>query len=201
MSRAPSLAWAAERWRGLSAFAGVVVSLVTAAIHPPPVGEPAAHVAFGGFAAAVVSGLVYVFMRRHSAGRYAWTWWGVALAAVSLCVVVNLTYASMWDRYVTTYAGARHVVGSELTEVGRRWVETRGQSAPADLLFAAAGQTDMMWTPASIAATRQRFRLVYYSCYPLFALSVLATVQAVQAAGARRLKRSRPPAHHRVAAR
>lgn len=189
MTDAPTLTWVRGRWRALSAFGAVVVSLVTAAIHPPPVGEARSHVAFGGFAAAVVTGLVYVLMQKRSRAMDTRAWWIAALVTILLTVAVNVTYASMWDRYVVEYAGSRHVVGSELTEVGRKWVETRGESAPQDLLFAAAGQAELMWTPESIARNRRNFRLVYYACYPLFALSVLATVQAIHCARTR--KRSR----------
>jgi bacteriorhodopsin len=187
---APTLTWVKGRWRALSAFAAVVVSLVTAAIHPPPVDEARSHVAFGGFAAAVVTGLVYVLMRKRSRAMDTRAWWIAALVTVLLTVAVNVTYASMWDRYVVEYAGSQHVVGSELTEVGRKWVETRGESAPSDLLFAAAGQAELMWTPESIARNRRNFRLVYYACYPLFALSVLATVQAIHCARTRKRRKN-----------
>jgi hypothetical protein len=191
--RGPTLTWIRDRWRALAAFGAVVVSLVTAAIHPPPVGEARSYVAFGGFAAAVVSGLAYVGMRRWSRVKDTRGWWAAAAIAIVLCVTFNVGYASMWDRYVAVYAGAPRVVGSELTDVGRRWVETRGQSEPADLLFAAAGQADLMWTPESINANRRNFRLVYYACYPLFALAMLATLQAVHCSARGPARRRRKP--------
>jgi hypothetical protein len=198
VKRGPGLAWVRDRWRAFAAFGAVVVSLVTAAIHPPPVGEPGTYVAFGGFCAAVMSGLVYVLMRRRFGRRDTYWWWAAALVAVALCAVVNLQYAAMWDRYVATYNGQRLIVGSQLTDVGHRWIDTRGQSSPSDLVFAAAGQLDLFWTPESIARTRRNLRLIYYLCYPLFALAILSVVQALhcssQSGTRRRTPRPKSPA-------
>jgi hypothetical protein len=193
VSRGPTLPWIRDRWRAFAAFGAVVVSLVTAAIHPPPVGEARSYVAFGGFAAAVVSGLTFVAMRRWSRVQDLRAWWITAAVGIVLCLVFNLWYASMWDRFVAIYAGAPRIVGSELTDVGRRWVETRGPSSPDDLLFAAAGQADLMWTPDSIGRNRRNFRLVYYACYPLFALAMLTTLQAVHCSAKRSPARPRKP--------
>ena len=74
---------------------------------------------------------------------------------------------------------------------GRAWAAAHGQDTNA-LLFDFTGNATNVWTSDSIARVKSRMRLSYYAVFPLVALAILSTVQAVQARrrpGRRRLSR------------
>jgi hypothetical protein len=183
-----SLALARITWQAVVLPASVLASLLTLAIHPAPPGDPASRAVYGVFVAAACCGLGYVAMRRWSFARHTIGWWSVAAIALAAGLWTNVAYARLWQRAVARYQEQPTIVGSDLTEVARRWLETEPQATPDGLLFAAAGDAAMMWTADSIAANQQRLRLLFLACFPVLSLAIVATAQAI-ACGT---QRSRP---------
>jgi hypothetical protein len=101
-------------------------------------------------------------------------------------------YEALWDAHVATYQGQRQIVGDVLTPEGEAWVRQRGGADASQLLFDAAGEAEQIWTAESIARMKSRMRLVYLAGFPLVAVGILATLQAVHCALARKKPRKRP---------
>jgi hypothetical protein len=169
----------ATRWRALSTVGGVGASLVTAMVHEPPAGDPKTIVAFGAFIAAVVSGLTYVAMRRWSTKKHCLPWATVAMVMLASFYFCNKHYDDLWDHYLGWYQGKPMIVGNVLTPIATSWVARTGHADPNQLLFDAGGDVSMFWTADSVRQVRSSFRQTYYTCYPLLALCLMATVQAV----------------------
>ena len=177
-----------KKWKAISSVGAVVIATTTAFFRPPPVGESSGLIAVGGFLATVSAGLIYVAMVRRSLPKDAMRW--VIAAAVGTIAAVGsfYLYESMWDAHVATYQGQAQIVGDVLTPEGEAWVRQRGGADASQLLFDAAGQAEQIWTADSIARVKSRMRLVYLAGFPLVAIGILATLQAVHCA----LTRSKP---------
>jgi hypothetical protein len=91
-------------------------------------------------------------------------------------------YETYWDAHVATYQGQPQVVGDTFTPEGAEWVKQSGRRDPSLLLFDAAGQAQQIWTDESIRRVRSRLRGLYLAGFPLVAVGILATLQAVHCA-------------------
>ncbi|MBA3271844.1 MAG: hypothetical protein H0T71_15175 [Acidobacteria bacterium] len=180
-----------KRWQAITAVGATVAAITTAVFRPPPVGESGAFLALGGLMAAVVSGLVYTAMTRWTLPRHA-GWWALAATASLVGAVVSFhIYGSLWDARVATYQNEPYIVGDAFTEHGAAYAKQRGTTNPDELLFDAAGVPDRIWTEESIQRVKSNMRVAYYASFPLIAIAVLATVQAVHCATRRPKRRSR----------
>ena len=183
-----------KRWQAITSLAAAAVAMSTAAFRPPPVGEASAYLALGGFLAAVASGLTYVVMTRSSSARHVTAWAIAAAACAVLAMGSHYVYESLWDSYVASYFDRQVIIGDEYTPEGRRWVELHGGTDSSGLLFDASGVAERIWTAASIGKVRRNMRLTYYMTFPLVAVAILATVQAVHIATRPKTKRRKSPA-------
>ena len=177
-----------NKWKAISSVGAVVIATTTAFFRPPPVGESTGLVAVGGFLATVCAGLIYVAMVRWSAPKDANRWVVAAALGAVAAVASFYLYESQWDSHVATYQGELRVVGDVLTPEGQEWVKQRGQVNASQLLFDAGGEAEQIWTADSIASVRSRLRLIYLAGFPLVAVGILATLQAVHCA----LSKKRP---------
>jgi hypothetical protein len=174
-----------ERWQAISALGAVVGSAATAIYRPPPIGDRESFVALGALLSSVASGLIYVMMRRFSLRRHLLGWTLAAAAAISGAVWSHSYYGTLWDTRVAVYQGQQFVTGDEYTPIGAAWVTKQGGN-PTDVLFAFAGAVSNVWTTESVERVKTRMRLTYYAVFPLVAIAILATVQAVYLSRPRR---------------
>jgi hypothetical protein len=189
-----------KKWKAIGSVGATVIATTTSFFRPPPVGESSQMIAIGGFLATVCSGLIYVAMVRWSAPKHALRWVATAAAGALLAVTSFYLYASYWDSHVAVYQGRPVVVGHALTAEGAEWVRRSGRTDPSLLLFDATGQPDQIWTADSIRQARSRLRLLYLSGFPLVAVAILGTLQAVhcvmqKAKPRKKAVGSRPPRH------
>ena len=180
-----------KKWKALSSVGAVVIATTTAFFRPPPVGENSAFIAVGGFLATVSAGLIYVAMIRWSAPTHALRWVIAAALGATAAVASFYIYESQWDERVALYQGQPQIIGDTLTPEGAAWVKQRGAANPSQLLFDAAGEAEQIWTADSIARVKSRMRLTYLLGFPLVAVGILATLQAVHCALARKKPRKR----------
>ena len=180
-----------KKWKAISSVGAVVIATTTAFFRPPPVGESSALIAVGGFLATVSAGLIYVAMVRWSAPKDASRWVIAAAVGAVAAVASFYVYESQWDAHVATYQGQPRIVGDVLTPEGEAWVRQRGGADASQLLFDAAGEAQQIWTTDSIARVKSRMRLVYLAGFPLVAVGILATLQAVHCALAKKKPRKR----------
>ena len=182
-----------KKWKAISSVGAVVIATTTAFFRPPPVGESSAFIAVGGFLATVCAGLIYVAMVRWSTAKHA-AWWVVAGAVGAVAAVASFyVYESQWDAHVATYQGQAQIVGEVLTPEGAAWVKQRGQADASQLLFDAAGEAEQIWTAESIARVKSRMRLTYLAGFPLVAVGILSTLQAMHCVLQKKPRKRRAP--------
>ena len=128
---------------------------------------------------------------RWSAPRDTFRWVIAAAVGAVAAIASFYIYESQWDASVATYQGQPQVVGDVLTPEGAEWVKQRGPADASQLLFDAAGDAGQIWTADSIARAKSRMRLTYVAGFPLVAVGILATLQAVHCALARKKPRKR----------
>jgi hypothetical protein len=179
-----------QRWTAISAVGAIVASTATAIYRPPPIGDPQSFVALGTLLSSVTSGLLYVAMTRFAARQHALGWIAAAVLGAAGAVWCHSYYGTLFDTRVAVYEGQQFVTGDEYTPEGRAWAAAHGQDTNA-LLFDFTGIPTNVWTSDSIARVKTRMRLSYYAVFPLVAVAILSTVQAVQAG--RRSGRRRQP--------
>jgi hypothetical protein len=174
-----------ERWQAISALGAVVASAATAIYRPPPIGDRESFIALGTLLSSVASGLIYVLMRRFSARRHLLAWALAAAAGIGGAVWSHSFYGTLWDTRVAVYQEQQFVTGDEYTPMGTAWVAKQGDN-PTDVLFAFAGAVTNVWTTESVERVKTRMRLTYYAVFPLVAVAILSTVQAVYLSRLRR---------------
>lgn len=174
-----------ERWQAISALGAVVASAATAIYRPPPIDDRESFVALGALLSSVASGLIYVLMRRFSLRRHVAAWALAAALGIGGAVWSHSYYGTLWETRVAVYQGQQFVTGDQYTPIGSAWVSKQGDN-PTEVLFAFAGAVTNVWTTESIARVKTRMRLTYYVVFPLVAVAILATVQAVYLSRGRR---------------
>jgi hypothetical protein len=168
-----------KRWKAISAVGAIVASTATAIYRPPPIGDPQSFIALGTLLSSVTSGLLYVAMTRFAAQRHVLPWIAAAVFGTAGAVWCHSYYGTLFDTRVAAYEGQQVVIGDQYTPEGSAWAAAHGHEANA-LLFDFTGVATNVWTGESIARVKARMRLSYYAVFPLVALAILSTVQAVQ---------------------
>jgi hypothetical protein len=167
-----------KRWKAISAVGAIVASTATAIFRPPPVGDPQSFIALGTLLSSVTSGVLYVAMTRFSAKRHVRAWIAAAIAGSAGAVWCHSYYGALTDTRVAVYQDQQFVIGDEYTAEGAAWAAAHGHDANA-LLFDFSGVATNAWTRESIERVKGRMRLSYYAVFPLVAIAILSTVQAV----------------------
>ena len=170
-----------RRWKGISAIGAIVASTATAIYRPPPIGDPQSFIALGTLLSSVTSGLLYVAMTRFGSERSVAAWIVAAVLGSAGAVWCHSYYGTLFDTRVAVYQGQQFVIGDEYTPEGTAWAAAHGHE-PNALLFDFTGIATNVWTSESIARVKTRMRLSYYAVFPLVAIAILSTVQAVQVA-------------------
>jgi hypothetical protein len=177
-----AIAQVGERWQAISAVGAIVAATATAIYRPPPIGDRESFIALATLLSSVAGGLIYVMMRRFSMRRHLVAWALAAAAGIGGAVWCHSYYGALWDTRVAVYQGQSFVTGDEYTPIGTAWVAKQSDN-PTDVLFAFAGAVSNVWTTESVERVKMRMRLTYYAVFPLVAVAILSTVQAVYIAG------------------
>lgn len=167
-----------KRWKSISAIGAIVASTATAIYRPPPIGDPQSFIALGTLLSSVTSGLLYVAMTRFAAQRHVLPWIAAAIAASAGAVWCHSYYGTLSDTRVAVFEGQQFVIGDEYTAEGTAWAAAHGHDANA-LLFDFTGVATNAWTREGIERVKARMRFSYYAVFPLVAIAILSTVQAV----------------------
>lgn len=174
---------ARRNWLTLAQGALWLSGILGGFLLPPPVGvlpnDEKIWLRLGQFIIAVVLGVVIFAGRRWRQPRHAARWCAVALLALALGVVAFLRYQQLTLAWTAVYDGGKVVTGSAYTPHGLAYRIAHPELSASDLIFDFAGQTEEIWTHASISRRRLILAGTFESCLPLFAVCLLGVVQAI----------------------
>ncbi len=159
------------------AAGGVTALSVPAGLDAAAVGSTRTFAALASLGIVLLLTLPGVVIRELTARRGLW----LAVAAVSLAAGAGVFWFSSSSRRACTaqYDGHTVVVGTELTDLGQRYVAGNPGLSNDDVLFDAAGVADRIWTAASIDRCRSRLASTYFLWLPFFVAGLTALLQSV----------------------
>lgn len=174
-------------WQPVSA--GIALAAAAAILLPgKPVDGGGSATLQGIFIAAVGCGLLCVAMMRWSSRKYLPAWVILTVATAFGAALSLYAYGETRNSRVGLYQGEQRVVGDQFTPHGATWIETHSRDINS-LLFDAGGVPEIIWTAESIERSKRQLRLLYIAGFPLLALSLLSTVQAVRSVAVARRDR------------
>lgn len=176
-----------KSWLALAQGAVWLGGILGGFLLPPPVGVSASDekiwLRLGQFILAVVLGLVFFAARRWRLPRHALRWCAAALLFLVLAVAAFFRYQQLTLAWTGNYEGQKVVIGSAYTAQGASYTKNNPKISCDELISDAAGKTEDVWTLDSINRRRLLLAATYVSCLPLFTISLLAVVQAIQCGG------------------
>lgn len=135
--------------------------------------------AFAAVTAVAVVLLVGAGARSWATRSRRQRWLVVAAAGVALGALAFLAAGRSQQACTAVHDGRAVLIGTELTPLGQSYRKANPDLSVNDLLFDAAGDTEQVWTRASIDRCRLRVSTTYFLWLPLLAASLLAAVQGL----------------------
>jgi len=154
---------------------------IAAALTPFPAAVPDAGVrsAFAALASAAIVTLAILpfFLWRSAARPKIW----VASAAVSLVLgLAAFATAGYAQRACTArHFGTTVIIGTELTPLGRNYIQDNPDISIEQLLEDAPGVQQALWTPASVGRCSALITSTYFLWIPFLVICLVTTAQAV----------------------
>jgi hypothetical protein len=161
---------------GAAGIAGIAAALTPFPATVPDAGVRSAFAALAS--AAIVTLAILPFVVWRSAARpNIW----VAAAAVSLVLgLAAFASAGYAQRTcIVRYAGTAVIIGTELTPLGTKYIQSNPDISREELLGDAPGVREMVWTPASIGRCSALITSTYFLWIPFLVVCLMATAQAV----------------------
>lgn len=162
---------------GIAVAAGLLTWLL-----PVPEALGAVRSTTAAFAAVTTGAVVAI----AGAGARTWAtrarrrrWLIVAAAGVVLGALAFLAAARAEQACTARHDGRAVLIGHQLTPLGESYRKANPDLSVDDLVFDAAGNTEQVWTRASIDRCRLVVSGTYFLWWPLLAVSLLAAVQGL----------------------
>jgi hypothetical protein len=173
-------------WAPLAQVAVWVMGIVGSFVLPPPIGispeDEKIWQRLGKFVVTILIGLMFIAARRWDKTRHFRGWAITAGPLLVLAVVSFLGYQGLLSSCTCTYGAERVVIGNLYTPQGLAYAQRNRGISCHDLLDDFAGKADDIWTEESINRSRMILAETYLSCLPLFAICLMAILQAVSLA-------------------
>lgn len=166
--------------RTVLVVAGVSFAAIAAGLFPPPAaiaGDASRGIAALASAALVAFATLPLLVWRSAARPALWV--AIAIAALAGGIAAFLASASLSRSCTARYAGSAVVIGTELTPLAADYRRSNPGLSNDDLIFDAAGETERVWTPASIARCRAWIGGTYFLAIPFLVVCLLATAEAM----------------------
>jgi hypothetical protein len=171
-------------WRGLVVAAAVIVAALLAVLARPGAIIGASTAAFAAFlsaalAATCLAPLLVARFRSHPSIPFA-----VAAALLAAGGAAYLYGGFVQSRCLVYYNGRSVLIGTQMTEIGARFMKAHPDETAADLLESSGGEAEIAWTRESIAACRTNVAATYFLWIPFLTAALASTALG---AAARRL--------------
>ncbi len=183
-----------KSWVLLAQTAAWVVGVLAGFLVPPPVGaaeESRVYVRFAQFVITVVIGLVLLAAMRWKSKKDSFLWGAAAVIFLLLGSAMFFGYQLCAARWTAEYNNQRVVIGETYTAYGREYHEQNPNLSPANLIMHVAGQVEKLWTRESLTQRRLLLAAMYVLAMPLFTVSIMSILQAIQCAVAKTASRKR----------
>jgi hypothetical protein len=170
-----------SNWRGLSQTGAWLVGTLSVFVFAPPteVGSDSAGTfrSLCVFVLASLMGILSISLSKLKSKDAASGW--AVVAVLLLCSGISLFfwYQSYRSEWSVDSGRSRVVIGSELTEDGKTYMQTDRPASNEQAVFEAGGKPERIWTAGSIHSKAQRLYTIYFCL--IIALS-LAAVTAIQ---------------------
>lgn len=139
-------------------------------------------IAFAGFIVAIIIVITYLIAQTFSEKKYAWLW------VISACIFLILSSIAIFKNNEQSYlllcrCGDENIIKG--TKFQRLMDETLEPDVPCSrvCLFVNkhTGKVDpsIIWTENSINQSRRKLLVYYLICFPLVALTIISTLQAL----------------------
>lgn len=187
----PADIWArvSVRWKDLARIAAIVATILGSVFIPPPAymtesGE-GTLVPFARYSVAIVTALVTVAMMRWDHRAHLRRWLAASIVAFLLVVASYFSYNDRRDALTAIGPdGARVVIGSEYTTLGRAATTANPLATPEQLLDDAPCATGgsacsarLIWSASSIAGNKRLLGVLFLLGAVLLDVALLAAVQ------------------------
>lgn len=177
-----------KSWVLLAQTAAWVVGVLAGFLLPPPIGTPAesrVYVRFAQFVITVVIGLVLLAALRWKSKKHTFRWGATSALFLLLGTATFFGYQIFANRWTTQYNKQRVVIGDAYTAHGREYHEENPHLTPENLLMDNKGEAEKVWTRESLTQRRLLLAAMYVLAMPLFTVSIMSILQALQCAVAK----------------
>jgi len=174
---------ARKHWGTLAKGAIWVSSVVGGFWLPPSVGltESAQKtwLFFARFISAVVVGLMLVTTVRWNRRSHTAGWWSLSFVSLLLAIFAYLGYQHLTDSWTLNYRGRTVLRGATYSPQAAHDRERNPGENDERLLDRFAGKAEDVWTADSVNVHRLYLGAFYIASVPLFAVCMMAVVQAI----------------------
>jgi hypothetical protein len=164
------------KWRGkwgyLARIAAWILSIIGGLFTPLPAIEPEgseAWVRLGFFVTASITGFALIAFQRWSVSKHGQLWVIVSATAFGIGLLLAFNYSHSIAAWTKPFNGKRFVIGSTLSEGGKKLLERYPHSPPEVLLGYGTGRPLNIWSSDEI-----RHRYVILSAMFLMGLLALS---------------------------
>jgi hypothetical protein len=195
ITRGESLALAIDRlkeftrrqWKYLLQIGAWIMLILGSFVLPPPIWdfkEDAIWFHFTHFVVSVLVGLVFLPMNSWSGRQHRWWWWTLASVFLVLGIIVFFVYLSLRGQWTAPYSGGRVVIGTTYKPEAIAYKtkirnEEKREISDEELIMDSAGNRSSIWDDTEMHRRRLFFGAVYMAAISLFALTMIAVIQAL----------------------
>jgi hypothetical protein len=170
-------------WTALSQIAIWIMSILGSFLLPPPIGvspeDQKIWQRLARFIVTILVGLLFVAARGFNKRKHLQGWTVVAGLLLVLAVADFLIYQSRLYSTTCSYNSKRVLKGSTYTPHGLDYFQKHPGVSCEYAFEEHAGRAEDIWTEDSIVHNRMILAEVYIGCLPLFAICIVAILQAV----------------------
>jgi predicted membrane channel-forming protein YqfA (hemolysin III family) len=172
-----------KEWAAMSQVAAWFLTLIGGFLLPPAIGltkeDSDAWRRFGAFILTVTVGLLFLASRRWKTKPFGVKWTVASVIFLLLAATSFVEYQWLSDERTCLYQGQKVVIGTQYTIQGLHHVQANPGISCVTLFEDFTGKADDIWTTNSINHSRILLGTTYIVALPLFAMCVVALVQAI----------------------
>lgn len=178
-----------KEWAALVQVSVWLLGLIGGFMLPPPVGmtkddsDPWKKLA--AFILTVTVGLLFFGSRKWKAARFKGKWILASIVLLGLAAGAFIEYQWLLGTRTCLYESQKLVIGTQYTPQGLHYSQLHPGISCGDILEDFAGKTEDIWMAASINHSRILLGTTYIYTLPLFAMCLVALLQALSIARGR----------------